>query len=418
MCHGGGPSSPGATAGSRAGIGPFQTSDRVLHPHGYRSSIVRERQPARRMRSVSLPPCASHWWANVCRKPVGVNIRDTGLRRPSAHDIADPAVGHRARVAQPERWGAGGLPAGPGSDVPVQGSRSPASERAESRPATLPDDEREVRLEVDVRDTQARELPEAHAGVDQEAQDGGVPPVGEALAATGAEQPVELGLRKHRRRMFRDVRRPHVAHRGLGDLALFDGPREEDFECTVAVGHGGGHVARVEAGEERLDVLPPDVRPILRHPLGREEGAEQPVRFVGGRDGARRLVLRSEGAPVALDQRQIAREGGGRIGSDSRRDGIHGRLQAGARIIVSSRSVVRADERLLPVICCSPSGRSFMERETGVEPATLCLGSMISGRCCDRVGAGWPAAPPVYWGLFGRIPGRGQDRRSGMPASI
>ena len=37
------------------------------------------------------------------------------------------------------------------------------------------------------------------------------------------------------------------------------------------------------------------------------------------------------------------------------------------------------DERLLPVICCSPSGRSFLERETGVEPATLCLGSMISG---------------------------------------
>ena len=39
-----------------------------------------------------------------------------------------------------------------------------------------------------------------------------------------------------------------------------------------------------------------------------------------------------------------------------------------------------------------------MERETGVEPATLCLGSMISGRCGDRGRAGWPAAPPHLLG--------------------
>ena len=73
--------------------------------------------------------------------------------------------------------------------------------------------------------------------------------------------------------------------------------------------------------------------------------------------------------------RGLARGGRGWSGSNSRREGIHRYLQRGARITVSSRSGVGADERLLTVFCSSPSGRSCVERETGFEPAALCSAS-------------------------------------------
>ena len=91
---------------------------------------------------------------------------------------------------------------------------------------------------------------------------------------------------------------------------------------------------------------------------------------------------------------------------------------------LSSQLGVKTKAASAPSARCSSDVRPenvmllSLEWETGVEPATLCLGSMISGRCGDWVPAGWPAAHLLmrdYSGAFRdavRTGGRGCRRAS------
>jgi hypothetical protein len=78
-------------------------------------------------------------------------------------------------------------------------------------------------------------LGDPHPGVEKQPENGRVPPVSEVPAPTGLQQPAQLIVGQHRRRLVRDLRRVHAGHRASVQLALGHRPLEERPEAPVAV---------------------------------------------------------------------------------------------------------------------------------------------------------------------------------------
>src|SRR6266480_568191 len=74
---------------------------------------------------------------------------------------------------------------------------------------------------------QARHAFKSHAGVQEEPDDRGVPPVAEAFVGAVGQQMPDVIIRQNGYRLLRDLRRTHLGHRRSGDLALFLKPVEE-----------------------------------------------------------------------------------------------------------------------------------------------------------------------------------------------
>jgi hypothetical protein len=90
------------------------------------------------------------------------------------------------------------------------------------------------------------------------ANDGRVPPVGEVTTLTGLQQPAQLVIGQHRRRLVGDLGRVHAGHRADGQLALGHRPFEERLEAPVAVQRRERPPALQLVGDEGAHVVAGD----------------------------------------------------------------------------------------------------------------------------------------------------------------
>jgi hypothetical protein len=129
------------------------------------------------------------------------------------------------------------------------------------------------------------------------------PPVGEVAALAGLQQPAQLLIGQHRRRLVRNVRRVHAGHRADSQLALGHRPLEERLEAPVAVQRRERLPALQLVGDEGPHVVPSDRLDRQRVvALGQEVG-QQPDRLGVALDGTLALVLRAERPAEAAVQR-------------------------------------------------------------------------------------------------------------------
>jgi hypothetical protein len=149
-------------------------------------------------------------------------------------------------------------------------------------------------------------LGDPHARIQKQSQDGRVPPVGEVPALAGLQQPPQIVVGQHRRRLVRDVRRVHASHRAGVQLALGHRPLEECLEAPVAVQRREGLPAVELVGDEGSHIVPADRLNRQRvATLGQEVG-EQPDGLGVALDGALALVLRAERpAEAAVQRREV-----------------------------------------------------------------------------------------------------------------
>ena len=99
----------------------------------------------------------------------------------------------------------------------------------------------------------AGELSGAHAGVEEDPDDGGVAAVLEGVARAGLEQPGELVEVEDRHGLFGHRGRAHCLHRGPLELAVDDEPAEELLQRAVVLGDGGRCDALVHRGQVALE---------------------------------------------------------------------------------------------------------------------------------------------------------------------
>src|SRR6266542_5514209 len=205
-------------------------------------------------------------------EPVDVDVADTGLPGSPLDHLRDARDAHAALAAQPQLGLVGVRMPGPGPEVPVDGLDGPAPDREEPHAPSLAHDPERLVLEVHVRlaaggnETQAGQLRQPGAGVDETPDDSGVPALVELDAIARLEERPHVGIGQHRGRSLRDLRRAHTGHRGFADLALFHSPLEERLQALVPGQGRPGLPPAEELLEERLDVLPADRRDVGGHP--------------------------------------------------------------------------------------------------------------------------------------------------------
>ena len=167
---------------------------------------------------------------------------------------------------------------------------------------------------------QAEQLAAAHAGVDEQPDDGLVAHVLEPAGRAGPKQRLELLLAQHPDRLLGHRGWSHAPHRRLADLALFDEEPEELLHGSVAVRDRRRAAAGcLQLDDPAFDVLSSD----LPHGPGAagagQEGVELAHGLEVGLDRARRAVGGLQGTAEALgEQRELAYAG--RAAAHGRRD--------------------------------------------------------------------------------------------------
>ena len=99
------------------------------------------------------------------------------------------------------------------SQVACERGASRLAQRDDVAQAALADHEHGVVIEVDVVDGQARGLTASESAVDQQADERHVAPLGEVLALTRLEQPLERLVVDEGHRLLGDGGRSHLRHR-------------------------------------------------------------------------------------------------------------------------------------------------------------------------------------------------------------
>jgi hypothetical protein len=127
-----------------------------------------------------------------------------------------------------------------------------------------------------------------------------------AAALAGFQQPAQLLVGQHRRRLVGDLGRVHAGHRAGGQLALGHRPFEERLEAPVAV-QGRERPPPVElVGDEGSHIVPSDRVDSQRVVALGQEGGEQPDGLGVALDRALALVLRAKGpAEAAVQRREV-----------------------------------------------------------------------------------------------------------------
>jgi hypothetical protein len=221
----------------------------------YRSIIIRDFQPATSINSFSLPPSASQLVAKACRSWWGMHSRKPRGPGPVVHDLVDARGSHGSIAPHPEvrQVRKSMLLAYP--QIAVQGLGGLAAKRERPRSVTLAEYLHHPLIQVDVVNSHADALGAAHAGINEQQDDGGVTPAGEVPALTGLEKADELLCSDDTDGLLGEVGRLHAVHGAGLKVALGDRPLEERVETPVAVVGGRRLPASELVGDEVLDML-------------------------------------------------------------------------------------------------------------------------------------------------------------------
>jgi hypothetical protein len=123
-------------------------------------------------------------------------------------------------------------------------------------------------IQIDVVQGHACALGAAHAGVDQQQDDGGVAAAGEVATLAGLEQPSEVFGSDYLDGLLGELGRLPAGHRAGLQVALGRRPLEEGVQAPVAVVSSRQLPPSELVGDERLDVLTSELADEERHAAG------------------------------------------------------------------------------------------------------------------------------------------------------
>src|SRR5205823_3505530 len=124
--------------------------------------------------------------------------------------------------------------AGPLPEVALEGLAGLLVEGDDAGSAAFAPDDDLVNVEVERLDGESADLVEPDAAVEEQAQDGVVASVLEALPGHALEQRLEVGVADHRDGGVGDLGASDLGQRRSLELLLFDQPLEELLEGPVA----------------------------------------------------------------------------------------------------------------------------------------------------------------------------------------
>ena len=245
---------------------------------------------------------------------VRVDVGDAGRSATASDRVGHAIGGHRAGQTEPEFRPSLVAVASPDTEVAIQRLRGLVPKRTRSLAPSLPQHERDVLLEIDVRHPQPGQLGEAHPGVEEQPNDRHIPAVVEPTALAGREQPPQLVVRVDGRWRLGDVRRSHRRHRVGLEFALGDRPAEERLQRSVPHrGRRGLESGQLVGDEVQAECLR-DAVGSRRKPPAADVRLERRDRVEVGHQGLRTLVFGQKRPPPAVGEGTKSRSGGGARG--------------------------------------------------------------------------------------------------------
>jgi hypothetical protein len=145
-----------------------------------------------------LTPARQPGMGETVTKLVRVDRADASLLRALVEDLIDAAAGHGALLTDPEVGQIRVSMFRPRTQVPVERGGRLVPKRASARSPSLPYDEDDVVIEIDVFQCHPGQLCPAHARVEQEADHRSVSPVREGRAAADFQELGQLVVGYHR----------------------------------------------------------------------------------------------------------------------------------------------------------------------------------------------------------------------------
>ena len=222
---------------------------------------------------------------------VGVQVSDAGLVGTSLQHRGDAVVADGATGAEPPLRLVRLRASVPDALVAIERLGRLRPERDDAVSGALADDEHHLGLEVDVLHADADHLPQPHARVDEQPDDGVIAAAHPVLAAGGVQQGAQLLVRQHGHGAFvGGLRRLHLRHRRHRDLVLLDEPAEPLLQTAEPEYHR----AHRGAGRRAVVKLLNDPLPHVRRRLARKGD-----RVIVGRAPGRELT---DGRQVVLDR--------------------------------------------------------------------------------------------------------------------
>jgi hypothetical protein len=134
---------------------------------------------------------------------VRVEVIQTSLLGAASKHLANAVVRHATSAANPELGTPGEAMLGSLPQVTLDGLASLVAERTGTRSAALSQHEGNISIKINVCDRQARHLGQAHAGIEEQPNDGRVTSVVKNSAAHATKQASELGLSQDGHRLLR-----------------------------------------------------------------------------------------------------------------------------------------------------------------------------------------------------------------------
>ena len=131
----------------------------------YLPNMDRDRQPASRIKSPSVPPAVSQLWAKVWRNLWGLMAQASGSTA-IANNLVDPVGGEWPNQPQPQGGMLSVAMFGAHPEVPVERHRGALAEGAGTGSPPLAHHHGAVRVEVNVADVQPREFRPSHPSVE------------------------------------------------------------------------------------------------------------------------------------------------------------------------------------------------------------------------------------------------------------
>jgi hypothetical protein len=167
-------------------------------------------------------------------EPVWVETFNRGLQAPALHHLADAALSHRTKPAEPQR--VSGRSKGmfcPSPEIPTECLSRSIAEWSCTLAPTLAQNERNVLLEIKMLQLDADQLGNPQARVEQEAEDRRISPGIKVVTFARVKEPGDLIGSKKRHRLLRHSGRAHLDEGRLRDLLLQLKPAKELLKTAV-----------------------------------------------------------------------------------------------------------------------------------------------------------------------------------------